>query len=67
MSIPLAVPHRPEPSMPARSIRVPDDLWQDALRAADINHENVSFVTRRDLKAYVERTKREHPDEWEQA
>ena len=53
--------------MPPRSIRVPDDLWADALKAADINRENVSFVTRRELTEYVERTKREHPDEWEQA
>jgi len=67
MSIPLVVPHRPrdEPPLKTRTVKATDPLWSDMLRAVDINGENISHVTRRDWSAYVEKTKREHPDEWE--
>ena len=68
MSIPLAVPHRPrdEPLLETHTVRVSRPLWEDMLKAVDINGENISHVTRRDYEAYVEKTKREHPDEWGQ-
>jgi hypothetical protein len=68
MSLSSVVPHRPrdEPNLETHTVRVSRRLWQDMLRAVDINRENISHVTRRDYEAYVERTKREHPDEWEQ-
>lgn len=36
-----------------RAIRVPDDLWQAALAAADKRGETVSDVVRRALQRYV--------------
>jgi antitoxin component of RelBE/YafQ-DinJ toxin-antitoxin module len=36
-----------------RAIRIPDDLWQAALAAADKRGETVSEVVRRALQRYV--------------
>jgi hypothetical protein len=46
-----------QPATPTRTVRVPDDLWQAAKRAAADNGETVTDVIVRALKRYV----REHP------
>jgi len=46
-----------QPATPTRTIRVPDELWQAAKRAANDNGETVTDVIIRALKRYV----REHP------
>ena len=38
-----------------RAIRIPDDLWQAALDAAEAKGETVSQVVRRALERYVKR------------
>lgn len=46
-----------QPATPIRTVRVPDELWQAALRAASDNGETVTDVILRALRRYV----REHP------
>lgn len=46
-----------QPATPHRSVRVPDELWEAAKRAAADNGETVTDVLLRALKRYV----REHP------
>lgn len=48
-----------QPATPNRTIRVPDDLWEAAQRAAADNGETVTDVIRRALERYV----RNHPVE----
>lgn len=43
---------------PARSIRVPDALWEAAQAAAEENGESVSDVVRKALEAYVKKNQR---------
>ena len=42
---------------PLRSVRVEDDLWQQALTAAEKRSEPLSEAIRRMLRQYVARTK----------
>lgn len=51
----LAVPN--QPATPTRTVRVPDELWEAALRIAHDRGETVSEVVRRALERYV----RAHP------
>lgn len=46
-----------QPATPGRSVRVPDELWEAAMRAAIDNGETVTEVIVRALTRYV----REHP------
>ncbi|MBO9522333.1 MAG: hypothetical protein J7518_12420 [Nocardioidaceae bacterium] len=46
-----------QPKTPKHGVRIPDDLWQAALRAAHDQGETVTDVIIRALKRYV----REHP------
>lgn len=46
-----------QPATPKRGVRVPDDLWDAAKRAAADNGETVTDVLVRALERYV----REHP------
>ena len=46
-----------QPATPHRSVRVPDELWEAAKRAAADNGETLTDVILRALKRYV----REHP------
>jgi len=39
---------------PSRNIRIPDDEWEAAKRAAAERHETISIVVRRALREYVE-------------
>lgn len=51
--------------IPGRSIRVEDELWQQALEAARWRGDKVSTVIRRSLTAYVRTTHklmREHEE-----
>lgn len=50
-----AVPN--QPATPTHSVRVPEDLWQAALRVAHDRGETVADVIRRALERYV----RAHP------
>lgn len=43
----------PSKGTPIRPVRVPDELWQAALRKARANDEKVSDVIRRALEEYV--------------
>lgn len=42
-----------KPATQHRSVRVPDELWETALRVAADNGETVAAVIRRDLARYV--------------
>lgn len=42
-----------QPATPIRGVRIPDDLWQEALRIAHDRGETVSEVVRRALERYV--------------
>ena len=42
------------PTMP-RSVRVPDELWHDALAAAQANGETLTAVVVRALERYVKK------------
>lgn len=42
-----------QPKTPARSVRVPEDLWQAAQRRAKEKGETVSDVILRALRRYV--------------
>lgn len=46
-----------QPATPTRSVRVPDELWQAALRVAHDRGETVTEVVLRALERYV----RAHP------
>lgn len=46
-----------QPATPKHGVRVPDELWQAAKRAAADNGETVTDVIRRALERYV----RAHP------
>lgn len=46
-----------QPATPHRSVRVPDELWEAAKRAAADNDETVTEVILRALERYV----RDHP------
>ena len=46
-----------QPKTPARTIRVPDDLWQALLAAAAKNNESASDVLRRAAENYVRRNR----------
>lgn len=46
-----------QPATPKRGVRVPDELWEAAKRAAADNDETVTDVILRALTRYV----REHP------
>lgn len=46
-----------QPATPKHGVRVSDELWDAAKRAANDNGETVSDVVRRALERYV----REHP------
>jgi len=46
-----------QPATPTRTVRVPDELWRAAQRAAADQGETVTDVILRALKRYV----REHP------
>lgn len=50
-----AVPN--QPATPTHSVRVPEELWEAALRIASDRGETVSDVIRRALERYV----RAHP------
>jgi len=39
---------------PSRNIRIPDDEWEAAKKAAAERHETISVVVRRALREYVE-------------
>lgn len=55
---PPSVPGVPnQPATPTRSVRVPDELWQAALRVAHDRGETVTDVILRALERYV----RAHP------
>lgn len=42
-----------QPKTPARSVRVPDALWQAAKERADVKGETVTDVLLRALQRYV--------------
>lgn len=42
-----------QPATPNRTIRVPDDLWDEAMRKAHDRDETVTDVVIRALKRYV--------------
>ena len=42
-----------KPKTPNRTVRISDELWSAALRAAEANDENLSDVIRQLLQAYV--------------
>lgn len=44
-----------QPRTPARSVRIPDELWRAALHKAEERGESVSDVLRRALERYVRR------------
>lgn len=44
-----------QPKFPARTVRVPDELWQAARAKADERGDNVSQVVREALRRYVKR------------
>lgn len=46
-----------QPATPKRSVRVPDELWEAAMRVAQDRGETVTDVILRALTRYV----REHP------
>lgn len=50
------MPNQPRPDNPARTVRVPDDLWNAARAKAATNGETVADVIRRALERYVKRT-----------
>lgn len=50
-----------QPATPTRTVRVPDELWEAALRVARDNGETVADVIRRALTRYV----RAHPESTE--
>ncbi len=47
------MPNKPRPDNPARSVRVPDDLWQAAKDRAAERGETVTDVLVRALRRYV--------------
>ena len=47
------MPNQPRKDNPARSVRVPDELWHAAKVRADENGETVTDVLVRALKRYV--------------
>lgn len=47
------MPNAPRPDNPARSVRVPDDLWQAAKARAEERGETVTDVLIRALRRYV--------------
>lgn len=49
--------NQPRKDNPARTVRVEDDLWNDSNECAAWNDESVSQVVRRDLRAYVRKTR----------
>lgn len=51
-----------QPATPNRTVRVPDELWQAAMRVAHDRGETVTEVIIRALTRYV----REHPGEDDQ-
>jgi predicted transcriptional regulator len=46
-----------QPKTPARTIRVPESLWQEVREAATKNSESVSDVARRAFANYVRRNR----------
>lgn len=48
-----------QPATPTRTVRVPDELWQAAMRVAHDRGETVTAVIIRALVRYV----REHPED----
>jgi len=46
-----------QPATPKRGVRIPDELWQAAMRVARDRGETLSQVIRRALERYV----RQHP------
>lgn len=55
MSQPTKAPRRPNglPPIPMRSVRVPDELWEQTKDVANQNGETVSHVIVRALQDYV--------------
>lgn len=49
----LTVPNKPK--TPTRTLRVSDDLWQQALKKAEARGETLSDVMRKALQRYVSR------------
>ena len=47
------MPNHPRPSNPARNVRVEDELWHAAQRAARERGDTVSIVVRAALRRYV--------------
>lgn len=47
------MPNAPRDDNPARTIRVPDDLWRKARAKADEKGETVSEAVRKFLERYV--------------
>jgi len=47
------MPNQPRPDNPARSVRVPDDLWTAAKAEAERRGETVTDVLLRALRRYV--------------
>lgn len=47
------MPNQPRPDNPARSVRVPDDLWTAAKERAAERGETVTDVLLRALRRYV--------------
>ncbi len=52
MSIALGVPNKPK--TPTRTVRVPDELWTEALEASRVHGETVADVLTRALHSYVQ-------------
>lgn len=48
-----------QPKFPARTVRVPDDLWDAARELAESRGDNVSNVLRDALRRYVARNQRD--------
>lgn len=42
-----------QPATPARSIRIPDEVWEALRRRADERGETIADVVRRALRAYL--------------
>lgn len=49
------VPNKPRTKI--RGVRVPDELWEDAQRIAEIRGESVSDEVRASLERYVKRNR----------
>jgi len=46
-----------QPRTPIRGVRIPDELWHDALRVAKARDEHVSDEVRASLERYVKRNR----------